>query len=110
MLLRAKVSTSETPQPNISGTYRFKRYKAKLKHNSLCRKNIWRKNKNEYPLFSVSVVSHVSNFHISLSVSGLLYPSCMRGFIQEKSVSAKVRRNRNELPMHTGILIQISAC
>lgn len=38
MLLKAKVLTSETPQPNISGTYRVKRhYKAKLKGNDFSR-------------------------------------------------------------------------
>lgn len=42
MLLKAKVLTSETPQPNISGTYRVKRhYKAKLKGNNFSIKKIF---------------------------------------------------------------------
>ena len=100
MLLKAKVSTSGILQPNIFGTYRVTRHhKTNLKHSNWCKKKKKIEEKeNTYLLFSVSVRSHVSNFHISFSVSGLWYPSFMMGFIQEKSIPTIGRGNQNELP------------
>jgi len=97
MLLKATVLASEIPQPNISGTCRVKRYyEAKLKGNNLSRK-IALEEKKVYLLISVSVRSHVSNFHISFSFSGLSYPSFMRGFIQENIIPANGRSNQKQV-------------
>lgn len=98
-LLKAMVWTFEIRHSSIFGTYIVSKHNnIKLKcNNRMKKKHTWG-NTKVYLLINVSVRSQVSNFHTSFSVSGLLYPSFMRGFIQAKVISAKRWRNYDDLP------------
>lgn len=69
MLLKAKVLTSETPQPNISGTYRSRRHIIKQNGNTIIqveRKHLEEKENNTYCEVSLSGPMYLISIHLSL--------------------------------------------